>query len=275
MSINSSQFRILFLLLLGIQTLQLDAQNDTIIMYDTIYDVKEPIIIENHVFLSKKDLRKDNRIHALQLDYLMGKGMLSNDVLSSKSMTFAALVQLKLPSNFYISTGIGFSKNQEILSKTNERLETQKRLIKQIDTIGSYIHNFNGEEIIYITEENEIEKIDSNLIIEHKKYELSSRYLQTKLKISHSTNLWGNRSFLQLGVTAHPSFLVSSSEISEFNYSKFILPIGLALSVDQKLTKNIYLSITYEKNIDLISPIVNLDYKRNSNNLGIIISYIF
>ena len=250
-------------------------QVDTLVVYDTVYNAKEPLVITHKVYQKglKRDRSKNNwYIHA---QYLVGHSTYSGEI-EVKDGTWDAFgleIGRKVWKNFELSIGFGRQTvNDNLFIKDTSYSYIHHQTVTY-DTLGSYIDIIDGVPVRKYAVEEHVQNSVEKLPVPYEK-QVSQRifYYEIPLKIAYAIAK-GNYIFRPFMMLSY-SFSANQKEANKYVfYQSNVSKYGVGMEFNYLIYSRLAANATAQYTNNFSSVLNNIKLTRQQWALGFGLKY--
>lgn len=250
-------------------------QVDTLVVYDTVYNAKEPLVITHQVYQKglKRDRSKNNWY--INAQYWAGHSSYSGkiEVKDGTWRTFGFEIGRKVWKNFELSIGFGKQTVNDNFSIKDTAYSYIHHRTVSYDTLGSYIDVINGVRVRkYTVEEdvqNSVEKL-STPYVKQSTQQVSYYEIPLKLAYAITKDKYIFRPFMMLSY----SFVASQKEANEqVFYQSNIGKYGFGLELNYLIYSRLAVNATVQYSNNFSSVLKDTKLIRQQWALGFGLKY--
>lgn len=270
-------FRLIFFSLLGCLLFipSTYAQRDTVVVYDTIFEVKDPVVIR-HEYYSSSD-KQSNRIRLNKIYFGAGYSwdtFKDKKVENSNSRYGSIGGSIWLSKAFFAELGFNYQIGKTKIHSTIGNRYTKETNYIEYDTIGSYIHTVDGvSSEVPIVDEIIRTRTDTIVVIDHVAYNKQVRSISIPISFGYIYS--GKHFYCGLLAQVAPVFLSLSKE----GYGKEVherqLRLGAGTEFGVKLTNAIAVSARYMLQNHYQYKISDKDLSGMQHQVSLLLNYFF
>lgn len=251
------------------------AQQDTTVVYDTVYQVKEPVVIRDTVYVQKDESQvKGNWSAALATDYFWSGGA-SKTSMTGTGANIGINVRRQVFERFQFSAGIGFSRWKDNFRYTEISEKQHKESYTYQDTLGYYLHCSNGTcDSQYVTEERTEEHTVTRKDTSESIRNETVSYLEIPVQVAYEQRwkMFVLKPFAGMILNT----VISSSNMGEglgYNHINVTMNVGSSFGIVIK--EKFQMAVKYTYRTTAGSVLTERKTSRTSHGIGITGSYIF
>ncbi|WP_028980580.1 hypothetical protein [Sporocytophaga myxococcoides] len=251
------------------------AQRDTVVVYDTIIEVKDPVVIRHEYYSSS-----DKQLNRIRLNKIYCGTGYSRDSYKDKNVEnsnsrFASIGgSIWLSKVFFAELGINYLLGKTKVHSTESNRYTKEINFIEYDTIGSYIHTVDGVSTeIPIVDEISRTRTDTLVSIDHVAY--NKQVKSISIPISFGYIYSKNRFYCGLLVQLAPIFLSVSKEGDGKEIHERQIRLGTGTEFGFKLTNAFAVSARYMLQNHYQYKISDKDLSVTQHQVSLLLNYFF
>lgn len=251
------------------------AQRDTVVVYDTIFEVKDPVVIRHEYYSAS-----DKQLNRIRLNKIYCGAGYSWDSYKDKNVEkgnsrFASIGgSMWLSKAFFAELGFNYQFGKTKVHSTESNRYTKEANYIEYDTIGSYIHTVDGISTeVPIVDEILRTRTDTLVSINHVAYNKLVKSIS--IPISFGFVYSKNRFYCSLLAQIAPIFLSLSKEGDGKEMHERQIRIGAGAEFGVKLTNAIAVSARYMLQNNYHYKISDNDLSCTQHQVTLLLNYFF
>lgn len=251
------------------------AQRDTVVVFDTIYEVKEPVVI-THEYISSSG----KQLNRLRLSKLYAAAGYSRDSYKDKNIEsghsrIASIGgSVWLSKIFFAEIGFNYQAGKAKNHSNVSNKYTKESNYIEYDTIGSYIHTVDGVATeVPIVDEFVRTRTDTLVSIGRVIYNKKIRSISLPISFGYTYSM--NRFYYSLLAQVTPSFVYVSNDGDGKENREKQLKLGAGTEFGLKLTDSVAIAARYMWQSQFQNKVSDKDLSGQQHQVSLLVNYFF
>ncbi len=251
------------------------AQRDTVVVFDTIYEVKEPVVI-THEYISSSG-KQLNRLRLSKLYAAAGYSWDSykdKNIESGHSRIASIGGSIWLSKIFFAEIGFNYQAGKAKYHSNVSNRYTKESTYIEYDTIGSYIHTVDGVSTeVPIVDEFVRTRTDTLVSIGRVIYNKQIRSICIPISFGYMYSM--NRFYCSLLAQVAPSFVSVSNDGDGNKSREKQLRLGAGTELGLKLTGSVAIAARYMWQSQFQNKVSDKDLSGQQHQVLFLLNYFF
>jgi hypothetical protein len=263
------------IVLLCLAVLNSFGQVDTLVVYDTVYNAKEPLVITHQVYQKGlRGVRSKNNWY-INAQYLAGHSFYSGEI-EIKDGTWNAFgleIGRKVWKNFELSIGFGRQTVYDNLSVKDIAYSYLYHQIVIYDTIGRYIDVINGVPVTKYAINKQIQNSVEKLPASYEK-ESSQRLLYYEIPLKMAYAITKGKYIFRPYIMLTYCFLATKNEVNkQVSYQSNVNKYGLGIELNYLIYSRLAANAVVQYSTNFLSVLKDSKLMRQQWALGFGLKY--